>query len=107
MKYCVMSNLRFATPAKRDTLDIAVKALIGGKPVWGETIISIGKDEEGQPNHSLIVRFDNESDMDELYDLIKGKIEKIPVLHGSVSKHNCPHDEGGIPCVISEEYIKE
>lgn len=107
MKYCVIHNLRFETPAKRDKLEDDVAAKISGKKVWGETIISKGKDEDGYPSHGVTVRFDNETDMDELFEFIKTKIEKIPVLKGTVSKHNCSHDEGTPqPCIITEETSK-
>ena len=46
MKYCVMHNLRFETPAKRDKLDDDIKLKIKDKPVWGETIISKGEDKD-------------------------------------------------------------
>jgi len=107
MKYCVMHNLRFETPAKRDKLDDDIKLKIKDKPVWGETIISKGEDEDGYPTNGLEVRFDTEADMNEVYDFIKGKMEKIPVLKGTVSKHNCSHDEGTPqPCIITEETSK-
>lgn len=107
MKYCVMHNLRFETPAKRDKLEDDVAAKIGGKKVWGETIISKGEDEDGYPANGLEVRFDTEADMNEVYDFIKGKMEKIPILKGTVSKHNCSHDEGTPqPCIITEETSK-
>ena len=106
MKYCVMHNLRLETPARRDKLADDIKLKIGGKKVWGETVISKGQDEKGYPSHSVTVRFDNEADMNYLYAFIKDKMSKIPVLKGVVSKHNCPHDEGGKSCIISEEYRK-
>ncbi len=107
MKYCIMSNLRLETPAKRDKLDDDIKLKIGSKKVWGETLISKGEDEEGYPSHGVTVRFDNETDMNELYDFIKTKMEKIPVLKGTVSKHHCSHDESTPqPCRIEEEHSK-
>ena len=57
MRYCVMHNLRFETPAKRDKLGEDVKAWIGKKRVWGETRIASGQDEEGYQIHSLEIRF--------------------------------------------------
>jgi len=107
MKYCVMANLRLETPAKRDTLHNDVKARIGGKKVWGDTITGKSQDEEGYPSHNLVVRFDNEADMDDLYEFIKSKLNQIPVLKGTVSKHPCYHDESPAkPCIISEKVVK-
>ncbi len=107
MKYAVMANLRLETPAKRDKLDEDVKLKIGGKKVWGETVISKGADGEGYPTQGITVRFDNEADMDELYEFIKTKMGKIPVLKGTISKHHCSHDQSPAePCIISEEYSK-
>jgi len=107
MKYCVLHNLRFETPAKQDAFNKDIKLKIGGKKVWGETIISGGKDEEGYSTHGLAVRFDDQADMDEVFAFIKDKMSKIPVLKGSVSKHPCSHDESPpSPCMIEEEYTK-
>lgn len=107
MKYCVMHNLRLETPSKRDKLDDDIKLKIGSKPVWGDIITQSTIEEDGYPSHSLEIRFDTEADMDELYDFIKGRIEKIPVLKGTLTKHNCTHDESPPqPCVIDEEHSK-
>lgn len=107
MKHCVIANLLFNTPAKRDKLRKNIKLKIGGKKAWGDTLISTGEDMEGYPSYNLTVRFDNEADMDDLFAFIKDKMEKIPVLKGTVTKHNCTHDEKvPQPCVISEEYSK-
>jgi len=46
MKFCVMHNLRFETPAKRDGLDQAVRSEVAGKPIWGRMVMSSGQDEE-------------------------------------------------------------
>jgi len=107
MKYCVIHNLRFETPAKRDNLVMAVQDKIAGKKTWDETVNQNGTDEESYPSHSLLVRFENKTDMDELFALIKDKCGKVPVLKGTVSKHDCSHDEGIVqPCKITEEYSK-
>ena len=108
MKYCVIHNLRFETPAKRDSLVTTIQDKIAGKKTWGETVNQNGTDEESYPLHSLIIRFENKTDMDELFALVKNKIDTIPVLKGTVSKHDCSHDEGTMqPCKITEEYSKE
>ena len=107
MKYCVTHNLRLETPAKQDKMHNDISLRIGGKPVWGKTIVSKGQDEEGYSTNNLIIRFDNEADMDDLFEFIKDKMDKIPVLKGTVTKHNCTHDEKPFrPCVISGKYEK-
>jgi len=108
MKYCVIHNLRFETPAKRDTLDSDVLNKIAGRSTWGETAIHNGIDEAGHPFHRMAIRFQSKADMDELFAFIMDKLGTIPVLKGSVSKHECRHDEGTIqPCEAAEEYTKE
>ena len=108
MKYCVMSDLRFETPAKRDTVHQAVQTQIAGKDTWGETISQGRTDEDGYPRHHLQVRFVNGADMDELFALIKDKFDQTPVLKGTANKHHCRHDEGIMqPCKITEEYRKD
>ncbi|MBA7648193.1 hypothetical protein ES703_55976 [subsurface metagenome] len=107
MKYCVMHSLRFETPAKRDGLDQAVRNEVAGKPIWGRMAMSSGQDEDGFPLHNLEIRFENIADMEDLFTFLKGKIENIPVLKGTVSKHYCSHDEGTPqPCQITEEISK-
>lgn len=103
-KYCVQAELKFTTQNKRD--DATKEALLkfGLRKVWGETNISAGI-EDGYPTQALTVRFVEEKDMDECYDYIKEKMQRIPVLHGTVSKHICYHDETPPkPCVVSERY---
>ena len=66
-----------------------------------------GIDGEGHLFHGLEIRFENKPDMDELFEFIRDKIDRVPVLKGTVSKHNCPHDEGTPQsCKIDEEYNK-
>jgi len=107
MKYCVMHSLTFETPAKRDSLDEAVRSEVAGKPIWGKMAMSSGQDEGGFPVHNLGIRFENKADMEDLFTFLEGKMEKIPVLKGTVSKHTCFHDEGTPqPCQITEEISK-
>ncbi|MCL0091306.1 hypothetical protein M1N57_00300 [Dehalococcoidales bacterium] len=107
MKYCVMYNLRFETPAQGDKLVDDVKLKISGKGVWAETAVTKGE-EEGYPTRSFAVWFDSEVDMNELFEFVKDRMERIPVLKGSrVSKHFCTHDESTPqPCVIKEEHSR-
>ena len=63
--------------------------------------------KDGFPVHNLELRFENSADMEDLFTLIKGKMDKSPVLKGKVSKHTCFHDEGTPqPCQITEEISK-
>ncbi len=107
MKYCVMANLSFDTPAKRDTISQVINNFIAGKLIWGATqsLQSIGM--EGNPSHNLLIRFENRADMDSLFEIIKDKMLKIPVLKGTVSKHDCPHDENPPkPCEVLLKWVK-
>ena len=106
MLYCILANLQMETPAKRDTVDNDVKVRIGGKKVCGQTIISKGQDGKGYPTSNIEIRFENRADMEDLFAFIKDRMIRTPVLRGTVSKHDCPHDIGGTSCVISEEYNK-
>ena len=94
MKYCIMSNLSFDTPAKRSNLSQAIRDKIVARMVWGKVTIVDSTDENNFPASNVEIRFDNETDMVEVFDFIKGRMEKIPVLKGFVSKHLCYHDEG-------------
>ncbi len=107
MKYCVIANFSFDTPAKRDQMSQAIKDKIAGKITWGAVVVSQGISEENRESTSVEIRFDSKVDMDGLFALIKDRIETIPVLKGFVGKHNCSHDEVlAKPCVILEEYSK-
>ena len=108
MKYCVIHNLRFETPAKRDILNSNVLSEVAGRSTWGKAAIHNGTDEAGHPSHRMAIRFQNRADMDELFAFMMDKLDTIPVLKGSVSKHECRHDEGTMqPCEAAEEYTKE
>ena len=107
MKYAVLAQLSFSTPALRDNLDQAVSARITGKPTWGVVGFSKGIDLESNPSYGIEVRFDNQADMDDLYAFIKGRMDVLPVLKGEVSWHECSHDEGSPQsCQITESYEK-
>ena len=107
MKYAVIASLQFDTPARSDLMSQAIKEKIVGKLTWGAVNVSQGLSDEGKPNTGVEIRFNTEADMNEVYTLIKDRMLKLPVLKGSVSKHPCLHDIGGIPCVIQEEFVKE
>ncbi len=112
MKHCVITSCSFETIVQRDRMVKATKASLPDnltgvtlKPVWGDVTTSVKVDEDGKPSYGLVVRYDKKKDADDLFILIKKQIDLIPALKGSkVSKHPCPHDEGG-SCVIQEEYF--
>lgn len=107
MKYCVQANLIQETPASRDTLNKDIQSRIGGKKLWGDAVNSNSQDMDGSPNNTIVIRFDNEADMDDLFDFISKKMVKIPVLKGSVSKHVCYHDEQPSKlCEILDSFVK-
>jgi len=117
MKYCVTAALQFSLPTLRSQMTQAIKDKIAwaivdniitvAKPHWGEVTLVEGTDEDGKPVINHTIRFDNKADMDELFALIKGKIDKIPVLKGRVSKHICHHDIGGRSCEPPQTFVKE
>ena len=108
MKYAVMANLSFETPAKRDQMSQIIKDKIAGKLLWGIAHISEGIDVDKKPFAGIELRFENKTDMEGLFALIKDKIALIPVLKGWISKHDCTHDESSPkPCIIGELYQKD
>lgn len=113
MKYCVQSELSFETSTDRDKLNSDCKSKIGSKETWGESVVVNSQDFAGHPYLVLGIRFENRADMDELFELLKGKMKttllhRSKVLKGIVSKHECYHDEPNLkrPCVISEKFTK-
>ena len=106
MKYAVLVGLSFSTPALRDNLDQAIKNRMLGKATWGAVGLGKGLDKEGNPSHSLEIRFERKADMDDLFSFIKGRMDALPVLKGVITKHPCDHDGSSKGCVIAEEYIK-
>lgn len=105
MKYCVLASLQASIPLLRNQTAQAIRGKLAGKHTWGELKVSEEFDEDGKPIVVVIARFDKKEDMNELYNLIKDRIERIPVLKGKVKKHICGHDEGK-PCESREEYVK-
>ena len=109
MKYCIMANLQFSVPTLRSHMSQVIKEKIVDKitdtilkSYWGDFTLADSTSEEGKPSNNLTIRFDKEADMNELFDLIKDKMIKLPVLKGSLSKHYCYHDENNTPCVLWE-----
>jgi len=105
MKYAIIANLQFSTPTLNSQMTQAIKDKIIDKftgailkPVWGEVVMAEGTSEDGKPSSNLTIRFDKEVDMNEVYNLIRDKMIKLPVLKGRISKHLCGHDEHS-PCV--------
>lgn len=107
MKYSIISNLEFSVPAHQDALHNGVLSLTAGKPNWGEVVVRKTETLEGSRAHQVDIRFHNRLDMDDLFDYIRDRMEHIPVLRGSVSKHVCHHDTDNRPCTIEEQYTKE
>jgi len=114
-KYCVMASLQFVVPSQWDNLSVEIKDKIIDKltsspkmPIWGDLGLGCGVNEQGNSASSLIVRFDNKADMESVFDFLKDRMVKIPVLKGRVSKHICHHDDdSNTPCEIWETYVKE
>jgi len=112
MKYCIIANLSFSTPSLNSQMSQAIKDKIIDKitgamlkPVWGEVVLAESI-EEGKPGSNITIRFDKEADMNEVYNLIRDKMVKLPVLSGRISKHLCGHDSGQ-PCTNWEEFVKK
>jgi len=116
--YCVMATLQFTLPTLRSQMSTAIKDKIGwkigidnaitvAKPHWGEVTLSESTDEDGKPGINHTIRFDNKADMDELFDLIKGKMEKVPVLKGTLTSHLCFHNTQERSCEPLETFVKE
>ena len=93
MKHCVQAQLKFDTKAKRDNLMLEVKDKFGLKKTWGEKVFASGVDEDGKPSNNIVIRFDVKANMDDLFAFLVEKMKLIPVLKGTVTKHNCGHDQ--------------
>ena len=101
------------TQAIKDKLGWVVSSIDNSisiaKPCWGEVIVSEGISEDGKPSNNVVIRYNEEADAKELFDMVKDKIVKIPVLSGRISLHLCGHDTVGSnqPCVNWVEFVKE
>lgn len=104
MKFCVIANLTFETPAKRDSISQTISDKIAGKLIWGEVQSQKTISMDGLPSHNLLIRFENKTDMLSLFELIKDKMIQIPVLKGTISTHVCYHDVDSRPCVIDQKF---
>lgn len=101
----VIAKLRFDTPAKRDEFKNDIETKLSGVPAYDKKRThSVDVD---RIRHSVIdVRLENSSDAEDLYRYIKGKMDKIPVLSGRVTVHDCRHDEDSpfTSCQIDSKY---
>ena len=104
MKYAVNTSLEFDLPAKRNKWASDLQVELDNKSIWGESIVNSGTALNRNLQYGLTIRFNTEADMLRIFNFIKQKIDAIPVLTGSVSRHYCAHDEDNRPCVIAEEY---
>lgn len=105
MRRRIMGNLRFDTPAKRDSFKSAFEAKIANIDFF-EKAISHGE-VEGIAGSNIDLRTENPVEADKIFDFLKDKVGIIPWLSGVVSLHNCSHDEGSPqPCKIEEQFEK-
>ncbi|MBT9143125.1 MAG: hypothetical protein DDT29_01524 [Dehalococcoidia bacterium] len=107
MKYAIIANLRVPTQAKLDKLGGDLRTEIVGRRTWGEFVFTKGKQEPNGFSASLEVRFDTETDMNEVFEWVKAIMSRQKIK-GTISKHNCTHDENiQQPCVILGEFRQE
>lgn len=108
VKYAVMANIRFETKSDMDAVKAAIPD-ISLKPIWRENKISEFNDGifDNKPTLNINVKFENEKDMDDHFNAIKGLIKSIKILNGSrLHMHYCHHDKLPFrPCIIKEEYV--
>lgn len=109
MKRRVIADLRFETSDKRATFKLGLDDKIGNMQIFHSSVTQ-GEDEEGNPQTTADIRPEHKEDADDLFQDIKSRMETIPALKGSVSWHDCKHDEppeNGEPCRPQETYVKE
>jgi len=112
MKFCVQAELKFDTEAKRAAMVSYAKDLIKDRPIWKERIdevqVSSGVDimADGNPTMNLMVRFDIENDMRDIFQKVKDRLQTVSGVHGTVKIHRCEHDTPPFrPCVIDKEFV--
>jgi len=101
----VMANLKWETSTERDAFKNDLATKLSSVPTFDENV-EHGEDEEGNPHSSIDVRPENPADADDLYNHVKGEMDKILGLTGRVTVDDCRHDEGPPfePCKINREY---
>ena len=111
MKYCVMAYLTFPDIDTAKHVKNFVKNNMTGM-TWGvesfNTGIENGPGEGNKPYAAVSLRFFEKSDMINLFNKIKNRLDEIKDMgiHGRVTYHNCKHDENVMnPCVINKEYV--
>ncbi len=103
--FCFMAEITANTTAKRDNIYDTIQTFLSGKPVWGNTEMSKGTDETGRPSMSVIVRFTQRPNLDNLFAQAKAKILTLTGVSIRISKHICHHDEeSNLPCTFEETY---
>ena len=101
--YAYMANLTLNTSAKRDAIYSKIETYLSGKPVWGNSVLTKGTDEEtGNPSIGIEVRFNQKPHLDSLFDLAKTELNKLTGVKATFSRHICYHDDRNQPCAFEE-----
>lgn len=96
MKYAVTGDFVFGTVRERDRAQTRVASYVTGKTLWGDVAVRAALDDTNTlPSLYVEVRFDTAAEQQALYtDVLALK------WTGTVSYHDCAHDETPArPCV--------
>lgn len=107
MKHALQLSATFATAAARDATRQVIENFLPGKATWGTVAVMSATDRAGNPELSMLVRFDTLADADALRGLLGTELPARPWRAGLLRQHECRHDEGsGQPCTPLHEVVK-
>lgn len=103
MIFALQAILRFATITRRDNVVSALQSRIDTKPRWGSSTVA-PLDDGGLPGCVVEVRFISQADLDDAYTFLAQRASQQQGA-GRIFRHNCRHDEGGLPCQVAAEVV--
>mgnify|MGYP001584487865 FL=1 len=97
-----MAVLVFDSVTKRDNVASAISTKLISYPMF-EAILVPSLDELGRPQLTIDLRTNKDIDGNDILSWAKDQLSKVSVrpIAGSLSVHNCSHDEIFKPCVFS------
>ena len=98
MKRRLIASITFNTPTQRSSFNAQWRNILSGKAL-SDYSDTDGEDREtGKPNKGIDTRFNVPAEAGDAFTRIKTALNNVPWLQGTVSIHNCNHDEQPYDC---------
>lgn len=96
MKFAILGQIVLDIPAKRDNLRQDIQNRIDGKFLWAgqPSFVTAVETVDKKPAIAIEVRYNEKADQTELVNFLVKQRDLLPFVSGSISIHDCYHDEG-------------